>query len=339
MIYTVTFNPSLDYVVRVSDFMPGQLHRTQAEELFVGGKGINVSIVLGRLGAKSVALGFVAGFTGKEIIRRLNELDISSDFISLSQGISRINIKLKSRSSIDSADDTETEINAQGPQIDSLSLEEFHNKLDALKAGDFLVLSGSVPRGMPEADWIYLDICRRVKEAGINIVVDAEGDLLRNALSERPFLIKPNKEELEKLYGQRFEEEEAILDCAMKLHKEGARNVMVSLGENGALLLDEHGEFHRLSAPAGRVQNSVGAGDSMIAGFLAMLSRIADANVASNTNTNTNTDKYADMKTNIRFTSADYYEALKYGIAAGSAGAFSRDLPQADLINEIYHKL
>lgn len=313
MIYTVTFNPSLDYVVRVTEFVLGNLHRTQAEDLFVGGKGINVSTVLKELGVASVALGYVAGFTGNEIIDRLDSKGISSDFIHLSQGISRINVKMKSDKEV------ETEINGQGPDVGPVELELLYDKLKGLQEGDFLVLSGSVPKNMPGNHHVYADICRRTKSMNIRLVVDAEGDLLKNTLCERPFLIKPNLLEMEKLFDRALFNEAGVLECAEELQKEGARNVLVSLGEEGAILLDEQGTVHRRTAVKGKVLSSVGAGDSLIAGFLAQL-----ANVSPDSS---------------GYQVRDYEKALKMGVASGSAGAFSFGLPDKLTIRTVYNQM
>lgn len=317
MIYTVTFNPSLDYVVRVADFELGRLHRTQGEELFVGGKGINVSIVLKKLGIESIALGFTAGFTGKEIENRLNTMGISSDFIHVSQGMSRINIKLKSDGNV------ETEVNGQGPVIGKDALEQFYSKLDNIRDGDFLILSGSVPKSMEDGDSVYSHICRRMKDKHVKLVVDAEGDLLRNTLGYRPFLIKPNHHELGKLFYEEHMTKEKAVEYAGQLQMEGAVNVLVSMAGDGAFLLDETGAVTWQAAPQGKVINSVGAGDSMIAGFLAGLMG------------------YPDIKepNTQGFCSDDYRKALDYGVAAGSASAFSNGLPERELIEEIIRTL
>lgn len=316
MIYTVTFNPSLDYVVRVGEFTLGNLHRTEEEELFVGGKGINVSTVLNQLEVKSVALGFIAGFTGNEIIHQLNASGISSDFILLDQGMSRINVKLKSEGHV------ETEINAQGPSINRSKLEKLYHKLEQLAEGDFLILSGSVPKNLPDADYIYADICKLLTSKKIRIIVDAEGDLLRNTLSYRPFLVKPNQEELEKLFGQTLRDDESILRCARMIQEQGAQNVLVSMAGEGAFLLDEFGHTYRRKAPKGKVLNSVGAGDSMLAGFLAGLLHSIEG--------------HPDCK---EIQEKDYSEALSWGIAAGSAGAFSIGLPEADTIHQVRQQM
>ncbi len=314
MIYTVTFNPSLDYVVRVTEFELGNLHRAHSEDLFVGGKGINVSTVLHRLGVESVALGFAAGFTGNEIIRRLNDMGITSDFIVLEHGISRINMKLKT------GDNLETEINGQGPDISQIELEYFFDRLCNLQRGDFLVLSGSVPKSLSNAELIYSEICSRVEQKGIRLIIDAEGDLLRNTLINKPFLIKPNLAELEKLFGQVLTSEQEIIYCARKLQKEGAINVMISLAGDGAILVDEHGIDHKQPAPKGKVVNSVGAGDSMIAGFLAYLAKL-------------------NPEGEVYFQSEDYKNALIAGVAAGSAGAFSAGLPDKFMIDQVYQEI
>lgn len=301
MIYTVTFNPSLDYVVRVTDFMPGKLHRTQEEELFAGGKGINVSTVLHELGEETIALGFAAGFTGKELIRRLDELGLPSDFILLDHGVSRINVKLKS------GGNTETEINGQGPTITLEALNSLYDKLKRMGDGDYLVLSGSIPNGLPEE--LYSDISKLASKSGVRLVIDAEGNLLRKTLGERPFLIKPNRQELEALFGRTLTDEAELLACAKELKAEGAVNVLVSLGAEGALLVDEYGVTHRQPAPLGKVINTVGAGDSLLAGFLSELIGNRQAGKSG-------------------FLSADYFNALRVGVAAGSAAAFSLGLPR-----------
>lgn len=313
MIYTITFNPSLDYVVRVEDFVLGHSHQSLYEDIFAAGKGINVSTVLKTLGIDSTALGFCAGFTGKEIIHQLDELGISSDFVFLSQGISRINIKLKSNT------DLESEINGQGPVITQEELESFFTKLDTLCEGDILILSGSVPKSLPDAASIYHRISRHAKDKNLRLILDADGDLLRNSLCEEPFLIKPNLQELEKLFHKELTELDSILDCALALREEGAKNVLISLGEKGALLVDEFHQVYRQTAPIGRVLNSVGSGDSMVAGFLAYLLK--------------KVPKEEDYRTE------HYRQALKLGVATGSAAAFTVGLPKMETINDVYHQL
>lgn len=287
MVYTVTFNPALDYVVRLDSFAAGAVNRAVSEEIQLGGKGINVSTVLGNLGVENVALGFLAGFTGRALEDGLRRRGIHTDFIWLEEGLTRINVKLKA--------EQETEINGQGPRIGARALETLWAKLDRLGEGDVLVISGSVPATLPGD--VYERILRRLEGRGILFVVDATRDLLRGALPYRPFLIKPNNLELGELFGRPLNSDQEILDCAAQLQSQGARNVLVSMAGEGSLLLDETGRSHRLGVPKGRVRNSVGAGDSMVAGFLAgWLQR------------------------------GDYAYAQRLGAAAGSATAFSDGL-------------
>lgn len=300
MIYTVTFNPSLDYVVRMGDVKSGAVNRTVSEEIFEGGKGINVSIVLKNLGINSVALGFIAGFTGEEIERGVRKHGCITDFIRLRSGLSRINIKLKSTA--------ETDINAQGPLIGEEDLEQLIGKLEQLKANDILVLSGSIPNTLP--DNVYERILERLKEKGILSVVDATKGLLRRVLKYKPFLIKPNSYELEELFDKKVTNDGEILYYAGRLQEEGARNVLVSLAGDGAVLLAENGAVYRCRAQEGDVMNSVGAGDSMIAGFLAGYLK-----------------EY------------NYEYALRMGIAAGSASAFSTRLATKKEVDELYGRL
>lgn len=287
MIYTVTFNPSLDYIVRLEEFTPGAVNRTQSEQIFCGGKGINVSIVLRNLGVDNVALGFVAGFTGKEIMRQLHACGCRSNFIELPSGLSRINVKIKA--------DAESEINGGGPRVDHTALGSLFLQLKQLSAGDTLVLAGSIPGALPSD--IYEKILAELVETGIRVVVDATCDLLRNVLKYRPFLIKPNREELAELFGARVESDADVAQYARKLQEMGARNVLVSLAGDGALLCATDGALYRGRAPRGKVVNSVGAGDSMVAGFLAGF-----------------------------LPSGSLQEALRMGLAAGSASAFSAQL-------------
>ena len=284
MVYTVTFNPALDYVMRVAHFEPGMTNRTSSEEIQLGGKGINVSCVLKALGVETTALGFVAGFTGRELERSLSERGIRQDFIRLDEGQTRINVKIKGSA--------ETEINAQGPAVSAQALDELMRKLDALGEGDVLVISGSIPASMPDDS--YEKLLRRVEGRGVFTVVDATRDLLCNVLGYHPFLIKPNHIELGEIFGRKLNSDTEILLCARELQKRGARNVLVSMAGDGSLLLDEQGGVHRLGVPEGTVRNSVGAGDSMVAGFIAgWLER------------------------------GDYGYAHRLGAAAGSATAFS----------------
>ncbi len=299
MIYTVTFNPSLDYIVSVSDFKPGLTNRTKTEQLLPGGKGINVSTVLSHLGIENTALGFVAGFTGDELERRLEALGVRTDFIRLEEGFTRINVKLKS---IDG-----TEINGQGPKIHRTQAEALMRKLDRLQTGDILVLAGSIPASMPET--AYETIMARLDGKGIRIVVDAERQLLRNVLKYHPFLVKPNHHELGAIFGVKLATREAVVPYAGKLQAMGADNVLVSLGGAGAVLLTKDGHLYQEEAPKGRLVNSVGAGDSMVAGFLA-----------------------GWMATEGR----DAMHAFKMGIAAGSASAFSENLATRSEIENIF---
>ncbi|WP_167958121.1 1-phosphofructokinase [Anaerosporobacter faecicola] len=293
MIYTVTFNPALDYVVQVEQLKTGEVNRTTAEEVYYGGKGINVSILLQTLGFASVALGFIAGFTGREIEQGVKEQGIETDFICLPNGISRINLKIKSQE--------ETEINAQGPLITEHAIDELYHKLDQLVEGDTLVLAGSIPSTLPNN--IYEQIMERLFKKEIRFVVDATNDLLKNVLKYKPFLIKPNNHELGELFGVKIETQEDIIYYAKELQNLGARNVLISMAGDGAILLDENHMVHRIGVPNGKVVNSVGAGDSMVAGFLA-----------------------GYLKTQ------DYQEALRLGTAAGSATAFSPGLGSKELI-------
>lgn len=259
MIYTVTFNPALDYVVRLPELAPGGVNRTDSEDIQLGGKGINVSCVLGQLGFESVALGFVAGFTGEAVEAGLARRGVKSDFIRLPEGLTRINVKIKAGA--------ETEINGRGPAIPAEALEELFHKLDALTAGDVLVLAGSIPASLPSD--VYQRILERLAPKGVLCAVDATGELLVKVLPYKPFLIKPNNHELGEIFGRALHTEAEIVECARLLQDRGARNVLVSMAGDGALLLDEEGGVHRLEAFKGKVKNSVGAGDSMVAGFLA----------------------------------------------------------------------
>lgn len=288
MIYTVSFNPSLDYIVSVDNFTPGRVNRTTKEIMFPGGKGINVSIVLKNLGITSTALGFIAGFTGNEIKHQVELLDIKDKFITVANGISRINVKLRSSE--------ESEINGMGPAISESELEAFHSQIDELKEGDVLVLAGSIPTVLP--DTIYRDIMRKLDGKGIMVVVDATRDLLVNVLEYHPFLIKPNNFELGEIFGvDDLRDKDEVVKHARKLQEKGARNVLVSMAGDGAVLVAEDGSVYMSNAPKGKVVNSVGAGDSMVAGFL-----------------------YG------YFTTKNYKDAFYYGVCTGSASAFSENL-------------
>ncbi len=294
MIYTVTFNPAIDYVVRTPELVAGAVNRAQSEQMFFGGKGINVSCVLKELGVQSVALGFTAGFTGEAIEKGLADMGIDTAFVRLKSGCSRINVKIKA--------DAETELNGKGPDIDKESLRKLFEKLDGLKNGDTLVLAGSVPPSLPSD--IYEQILARLDGRGIRAVVDATGGLLLNVLKYRPFLIKPNNIELGELFGVTLESDEDIEKYARKLRDMGAANVLVSMAGDGAMLIDEQGEVHRCGVCKGEVVNSVGAGDSMLAGFLAGAQQ-------------------------------GYDHALKLGTACGGATAFSSGLAERKMINEM----
>ena len=300
MIYTVTFNPSLDYIVSVKDFRSGMTNRTSSELMLAGGKGINVSIVLGNLGIKSTALGFIAGFTGDEIVRRLHNGGINSEFIKINDGISRINIKLKS---IDG-----TEINGQGPHIDSSHIEQLMNRLRRLESGDVLVLAGSIPAGI--SDNIYKDIMDMLKDKGVQIVVDATSRLLTNVLEYKPFFIKPNQHELGDIFNVTLNTQEEVIPYALKLKKMGAVNVCVSMGGKGAILVADDGNVYKAKAPDGILKNSVGAGDSLVAGFLS---------------------GWIEKK--------DYEYAFRKGVATGSASAFSERLATNGEVNGLIGKV
>lgn len=297
MIYTVTFNPSLDYIVGVDDFKLGVTNRTSYEQMLAGGKGINVSYVLRNLGVDSTALGFLAGFVGEEIRRRLQLDGIHTDFLTLPDGVSRINVKLKN---IDG-----TEINAMGPDIPRDMVEALMGKIKALKEQDVLVLAGSIPHSMPDS--IYMDIMSQLDGQGIDIVVDATRELLTKVLPFHPFLVKPNNHELGEIFGVELKTREEVVPYAKKLQDMGARNVLVSMAGEGAVLIDEMGQTHMSMAPKGKVVNAVGAGDSMVAGFIA---------------------GYRESK--------DYQYAFHMGISAGSASAFSENLATKEEIEAVF---
>ena len=300
MIYTVTFNPSLDYIVSVPNFELGKTNRTVYEQMLAGGKGINVTTVLRNLGIDSTALGFVAGFTGDELIRRMDEMGLKNDFIRIGNGFSRMNLKLK--------DVDGTEINGMGPVIDQAGQDALMDKLNTLKEGDTLVLAGSIPESMPGT--IYSNILEALQGRGIRFVVDATKDLLVNVLKYHPFLIKPNHHEIGEIFGVKLETRESVVPYAKKLQEMGATNVLVSMSGMGAVLLDENGGVHALPAPSGRLVNAVGAGDSMVAGFLTGWEE-----------------------------KGDYEHAFRMGIAAGSASAFSDLLATREEVMDVYGRL
>lgn len=300
MIYTVTFNPSLDYVVSVDDFKLGRTNRTKSENLFPGGKGINVSIVLRNLGIENTALGFVAGFTGTEIVKRLETLGVTNGFIQIEEGFSRINLKLKS---IDG-----TEINGQGPMIGEDKVRMLMEQLGRLGEGDVLFLSGSIPSSMP--DDAYQKIMKLLDGKGVRIVVDATKDLLMNVLPYHPFLIKPNNYELGEIFGVELMTREEVVPYGKKLQEMGAQNVLISMAGEGAALVAADGRIFEAPAPKGTLVNGVGAGDSMVAGFMAGWMQ-----------------------------KQDYEHAFYMGVAAGSASAFSENLATKEEIETVYRQV
>ena len=299
MVYTVTFNPAIDYVVHTGEMKLGATNRSQKEEMYFGGKGINVSIVLRELGIASKALGFTAGFTGEAIEKGLSEMGIDTDFVRLESGNSRINVKIKSAE--------ETELNGQGPDIDEKAIKALFEKLDKLTDGDTLILAGSIPSSLPSD--IYQKILERLSGKKIKAVVDATKDLLLNVLRYKPFLVKPNNYELGEMFGVELSDDADIEKYARKLQDMGAVNVLISMAGDGAMLIDEFGKMHRCGVCKGVVKNSVGAGDSMVAGFTAGLLE------------------------------GDYEYALKLGTAAGGATAFSDGLAEKATIYELLKTL
>lgn len=300
MIYTVTFNPSLDYIVTVPHFTCGMVNRTSEEKIFPGGKGINVSMMLKNLGLENTALGFYAGFTGNELERLIREKGIRADFILVKEGMTRINVKMRS--------DEESEINGQGPAISEADIKTLYEKLDRLSDGDVLVMAGSIPDVMPQT--IYMDIMKYLADKDLKIVVDATKDLLVNVLQYHPFLIKPNNHELGEIFGVNLSTKESVVPYAKKLQEKGARNVLISMAGEGAVLVSEDKSVFMAEAPKGTLINGVGAGDSMVAGFLA-----------------------GWMK------SHDYKEAFRMGVACGSASAFSEYLADSEMIEKVYNQV
>ncbi|MBR1663810.1 MAG: 1-phosphofructokinase [Ruminococcus sp.] len=304
MIMTVTFNPAIDYVVHTEGFALGEVNRSSSEQMYFGGKGINVSVVLKELGVSSVATGFVAGFTGQAIEKGIRDMGIETDFVRLPSGNSRINVKIKSGQ--------ETELNGQGPDIDNKSLEMLFEKTDKLKDGDTLILAGSIPSSLPSD--VYERILHRVHSRNIRTVVDASKDLLLKVLKYEPFLVKPNNIELGEMFGVKPETDDDIEKYARKLKDMGAKNVLVSMAGDGAMLIDENGHKHRCGVCKGKVINSVGAGDSMVAGFVAGVILQEDWDDA---------------------VQPDYEYALKLGTAAGGATAFSAGLATKSMIEKL----
>lgn len=300
MVYTVTFNPALDYVLNLKKLSADDINRTESEELYYGGKGINVSAILSRLNIPNIALGFSAGFTGKMLKQMMDTDGIKSDFVELNNGFTRINVKIKFGQDLD--------INANGPDISEDKINELFDKLKRLTAGDYLVLAGSVSPTLP--DDLYSKILQKFYGKGINFVVDTTGNNLLNVLKYHPFLIKPNHHELAEIFGQEMDNIEKITVYAKKLREMGAVNVLVSRGGDGAVLVNENGTVYPVSAVNGTLVNSVGCGDSMVAGFIAGY-----------------------------ITNKSYSEALKLSVACSAATAFSKELAKADEIYKIYNKL
>lgn len=299
MVYTVTFNPAVDYVMHTEALQVGCVNRAYAEQLYFGGKGINVSLVLHELGVPSKALGFVAGFTGKAIEDGVRAKGVETDFVWLQEGFSRINIKIRSAE--------ETELNGVGPKIGEQDIQQLYQKLEALRDGDMLVLAGSIPKTLPND--IYEKILARVSHKKIKSAVDATGALLLHVLKYKPFLIKPNIHELEEIFRVKMKEKADVIGYARKLKEMGAVNVLVSMAQDGAILVDERGDVHTCGVCRGSVKNSVGAGDSMVAGFL-----VGEKN-------------------------GDYDYALKLGTAAGGATAFSDGLATKSEIEKLLKQL
>jgi len=298
MVYTVTLNPALDYVMKLKALRTDDINRTDGEEIYYGGKGINVSVILTQLGIPNTALGFLGGFTGKKLEEMLKNDNINCDFNYLKNGDTRINVKIKA--------DKEIDLNACGPEITKEDMQSFLRKLDGIKSGDYLILAGSIPNTLP--DDIYEQILERVGDRNINCVVDATGDLLKNVLKYKPFLIKPNHHELGDLFSVQIKSDDDIVKYSKKLQEMGAKNVLVSMAKDGAMLTDENGNVHKIGNAKGKLINSVGCGDSMVAGFTA-----------------------GYIKT------ADYSYALRLGSACGNATAFSEKLATREEIERVFN--
>ncbi len=300
MIYTITFNPALDYIVKMDKFDLGHVNRTTREDVYAGGKGINVSIVLNNLSVENKALGFIAGFTGEEIERRVREFGCDTDFVRLKNGMSRINVKMKA--------DVESEINGGGPDISNEALDELYLKLNALKSGDILVLAGSIPKTLPVD--IYERIMKKYGDRGVKFIVDTTGESLLKVLSYKPFLIKPNHHELAELFNVKINSQQEIVEYGKKLQEMGAENVLISMAGDGAILIKSNGEAIYSEVPKGVLKNSVGAGDSMVAGFIAGFIK---------------EEKLED--------------GFIMGVATGSASAFSEGLATKDKVEELLAEL
>lgn len=305
MVYTITFNPALDYILQVENFEIGKINRTTTEKILPGGKGLNVSTVLNNLEIESTALGFIAGFTGEKLQEQLKNIGIKTEFIKVEKGITRINVKINSRE--------ETAINANGPQITNEDIEQLLGKIKKIQKQDIVVLAGNIPKGINKN--IYEKICQELKEKQVTFIVDATRELLLNILKYNPFLIKPNKEELEETFNIKIQTKEEIIKYAKKLQELGAKNVLISLGGEGAILVTENEKTYFSKAPKGKVINTVGAGDSMVAGFIA---GIKQKNKESQ-------DKIED----------NFEYALKMGIATGSASAFSDNLATKEEVYDL----
>ena len=308
MIYTITFNPALDYTTQVEKFEIGKINRTKSENILAGGKGLNVSIILKRLGIENTALSFIAGFTGKELERKIQQYNIKTDFIEVDKGYTRINVKISSLEKNSLIQESETALNGNGPEITENDIEKLLQKIQNINSNDIVILSGNIPKCINEN--IYEIICKELDGKNVKFVVDASQKLLMNCLKYKPFFIKPNKEELEETFNTKIETKEEIIIYAKKLQEKGAKNVLISLGGDGAILLTEKNEVYYSNTPKGQVVNTVGAGDSMVAGFIA---------------------GYLKKQ--------NYKEALKLGIASGSATAFSAGLALKEEIDELLKQI
>ena len=300
MIYTITFNPALDYISQVNNFEVGKINRTQTEKILPGGKGLNVSTVLRNLGIESTALGFIAGFTGEELKRNIEQRGIKTDFIKVEKGITRINVKISSKE--------ETALNGNGPEITEEDINKLLEKIQKITEEDMVILAGNIPRCINND--IYEIICKTLEKNNVTFVVDATKELLMNVLKYKPFLIKPNKEELEETFKEKIETKEEIIVHAKKLQQIGAQNVLISLGGDGAILVTTEGKEYYSKAPKGKVLNTVGAGDSMVAGFIAGYEQ-----------------------------SGDFEQAFKMGIATGSASSFSMNLATAEEVANLLKEI
>ena len=300
MIYTITFNPALDYISQVENFEIGKINRTQTEKILPGGKGLNVSIVLKNLGIESTALGFVAGFTGEELKTDIEQRGIKTDFVKVEKGLTRINVKISSKE--------ETALNGNGPEVTEENTEQLLKKIDNIKSDDTVILAGNIPKCINNN--IYEIICKKLEQNKVRFIVDATKELLMNVLKYKPFLIKPNREELEETFKEKIETKEEIVEHAKRLQEIGAQNVLISLGGEGAILVTTENKEYFLNAPKGKVLNTVGAGDSMVAGFVAGYEK-----------------------------SGDYEYAFKVGIATGSASAFSMNLATAEEVANLLKEI